>query len=113
MRVDITNPFMVQEFIRRGITKSKARVYSDFKGPELAGMRAEAEETIANMETNLFNLNDIASLHIDQLYRAELDKIRWWRFADRRDFEYRMIDWKAETRARLIAEAAAVESFEL
>lgn len=113
MKVDTNNPFMVQEWIRRGIAKAHKSIRDDFNSPHLALLKEEAEKSVASMERSLLSLNGIGTLHINQMYEKALGKISWWKFADRRDFRNREDEWKAETRERLINESAAAETLEL
>ena len=109
-KVDINNPFMVQEWIRRGIASAREIKYSfEYTVEE----RLQAGETIKGMERSLMSLNGICVLHMQQEYRRELGKIAWWKFRVRRDFERNKFEWEMAKREALIAEAAAVESFEL
>lgn len=109
MKVDTTNPFMVQEWIRRSITEARTSVANDLATVE---QRLEGREVVVRMERSLMSLNGICSLHVDNLYNDELGRIAWWKFRKRRAFEWAMIDWKRMKRGELVAEAAAVESLE-
>lgn len=110
MRVDTTNPFMVQEWIRRGIAKGRADLYTaGFNEEEMVS----AQKSISGMERSLLSLSGICVLHLQQEYDRELGKIAWWKFRVRREFERNALDWELNKRKELVAEAAAVEKFEL
>lgn len=113
MKVDTTNPFMVQEWIRRGITKSRESVRTDFNEPKTAHLKEEAEKAVSSMERSLRSLDGVCILHVDQLHEAAAKKIPWWKFKERREFDQNANEWKHETRTRLAAEAAAIEKLEI
>jgi hypothetical protein len=104
------NPFMVQEWIRRGITKARTEALPILVTDE---QKSSAEEAIKGMERSLRSLDGICVLHLDQMHERALRRISWWKFKERRDFALNEWDWKQETRKRLVEEAKAVEDFEL
>jgi len=110
VKVDMTNPFMVQEWIRRGITEARASLIG-------AGLDEEqmtrARKAISGMERSLVSLNGICVLHMQQEYDRALGRIAWWKFRARRTFERDAFDWEMAKREELVAEARAVERFEL
>lgn len=113
MKVDITNPFMVQEWMRRNITKSRQLVRTEFNEPGTTHLRAEAEESVSSMERSLRNLDGVCAVHLSQMHEAAARKISWWKFKERRDFDLNHYEWKEETRQRLVAEAAAIDTLEI
>jgi hypothetical protein len=108
-KLDITNPFMVQEYIRRGIAKGREDLRTVAFDDE---QRESALKSVSGMERSLAALNGICVLHLQQVYDRELGRIAWWKFRVRREFERNAFDWEMAKRKELVAEAAAVESFE-
>ena len=109
-KVDMTNPFMVQEWIRRGISSARQTLYTVAYDE---AQRESARKSISGMERSLMSLNGICVLHIQQEYDRELRRIAWWKFRVRRAFKRGSFDWEMDKRAQLVAEAAAVEEYEL
>jgi hypothetical protein len=96
--VDYSNPFEVQEKIRRERSAAKARVYaSTYQGPTNARIDDAVQkqwDAINRMGSTYNALNGVCRLHVDLLFGDELRKLRWWQGRERRMLKKNEREWK-------------------
>lgn len=109
MRVDHSDPFMVQEAMMRGIRKTEKNI-ADWRGEWTPEELEQAQKALASMNRSLRSLDGVGVLHLDLEFRKARRKMSWWK---RRAFDREEDAWKKELRARLIREAAEIEDLTL